>query len=471
MAPRKKKVTNKSDRLLRKLKEARSKGDMKNIMRDLAALEPPQNYISLFDFKREIIEASERCNELSQFARACMAGHSSAVTKLINEKDELQRPGMLEMRETALGLTPLLLTILVMDEVLKTSVVSKLAQKANEKHPNLREVVYLLLKEGACPTTTDSCGNNACHYAASINNANALKAADHCIDAAKTSSYFGQSVVLGVLNDAYKGKRGILKGYDAKLGKRIVEVTVKGKSQHIIVHPRSILPNELSKGQISILDVSPNLVVQANKLGRVCLYDALRYGNTNVANHFFERHDATVANARDFVEPVDLSFVNAQFRNYVRNKETLRTLRTTCEECGKKGTILKPIFICSRCQKTCYCSEECQRKNWKSHKKCCMTPTENSVKLERPVNAKELSTFKPPPNIKPGELFWVVIGGSDSVRTIEDKTKTFSVKIKLMKPGWRDLMLGFRNGKKAMKASFDASGNCLIYPDTAKKRD
>ena len=168
MAPRKKKVTTKSDRLLRKLKEARSKGDMKNIMRDLAALEPPQNYISLFDFKREIIEASERCNELSQFARACMAGHSSAVTKLINEKDELQRPGMLEMRETALGLTPLLLTILVMDEVLKTSVVSKLAQKANEKHPNLREVVYLLLKEGACPTTTDSCGNNACHYAASI---------------------------------------------------------------------------------------------------------------------------------------------------------------------------------------------------------------------------------------------------------------------------------------------------------------
>lgn len=38
-----------------------------------------------------------------------------------------------------------------------------------------------------------------------------------------------------------------------------------------------------------------------------------------------------------------------------------------CAKCGKKGKSL----ICTRCKNISYCSKECQRSHWKTHKPAC----------------------------------------------------------------------------------------------------
>lgn len=43
----------------------------------------------------------------------------------------------------------------------------------------------------------------------------------------------------------------------------------------------------------------------------------------------------------------------------------------TCANCGKSEPALDMFRLCSQCQATHYCSEACQRENWKIHKKTC----------------------------------------------------------------------------------------------------
>ena len=38
-----------------------------------------------------------------------------------------------------------------------------------------------------------------------------------------------------------------------------------------------------------------------------------------------------------------------------------------CRACGKKDDVKK----CSKCKKVSYCGKECQKKDWKDHKRSC----------------------------------------------------------------------------------------------------
>lgn len=42
---------------------------------------------------------------------------------------------------------------------------------------------------------------------------------------------------------------------------------------------------------------------------------------------------------------------------------------TICEKGSSQG--VKKVFACSRCKLVCYCSKECQKFDWKNHKKAC----------------------------------------------------------------------------------------------------
>lgn len=45
-----------------------------------------------------------------------------------------------------------------------------------------------------------------------------------------------------------------------------------------------------------------------------------------------------------------------------------------CAVCGKKQYMVGRLMKCSRCQSRYYCSRECQKKDWKMHKKTCKAP-------------------------------------------------------------------------------------------------
>jgi hypothetical protein len=52
-------------------------------------------------------------------------------------------------------------------------------------------------------------------------------------------------------------------------------------------------------------------------------------------------------------------------------KGTIALVQKIPNECSVCGEKEKKLMSCSRCKKTKYCSVECQKKDWKEHKKCC----------------------------------------------------------------------------------------------------
>ncbi|KAG1879717.1 hypothetical protein F4604DRAFT_1751188 [Suillus subluteus] len=51
------------------------------------------------------------------------------------------------------------------------------------------------------------------------------------------------------------------------------------------------------------------------------------------------------------------------------------TVHHVCATCGKEGSGSGSLLICSRCRVVRYCSANCQREDWKGHKKHCVVPS------------------------------------------------------------------------------------------------
>ncbi|KAG1733655.1 uncharacterized protein EDB91DRAFT_1338085 [Suillus paluster] len=50
-------------------------------------------------------------------------------------------------------------------------------------------------------------------------------------------------------------------------------------------------------------------------------------------------------------------------------------MRSGCAACGKAESATGSLLLCGRCKVVRYCSEGCQRKDWKEHKKSCAVPS------------------------------------------------------------------------------------------------
>lgn len=61
------------------------------------------------------------------------------------------------------------------------------------------------------------------------------------------------------------------------------------------------------------------------------------------------------------------------FGNKIHEQQRLHAMRP-CVVCNSVGTKEKPILLCRECRNVQYCSRECQKADWKEHKKVCKSP-------------------------------------------------------------------------------------------------
>jgi hypothetical protein len=52
-----------------------------------------------------------------------------------------------------------------------------------------------------------------------------------------------------------------------------------------------------------------------------------------------------------------------------------------CSTCNKTSTVETPLNLCGGCKKIRYCSQACQKKDWREHKKKCKLKAEDYFRL------------------------------------------------------------------------------------------
>lgn len=82
----------------------------------------------------------------------------------------------------------------------------------------------------------------------------------------------------------------------------------------------------------------------------------------------------------------DISHSGGKSQKQLQSSKAIIPKSATCENCKERE---KKMMVCGQCRQAYYCSRECQKKNWKEHKKSCSPrrewwvnqKTETSVKI------------------------------------------------------------------------------------------
>ena len=132
------------------------------------------------------------------------------------------------------------------------------------------------------------------------------------------------------------------------------------------------------------------------------LIDALKSDSSMIL--WFRHNDGKGCYLNDF-------YLSRKFQ-----QETMEGAIPKCSGCGRKqgeehiepATFpvvevkregLVDLKMCSRCKKVFYCSKECQKKNYRVHKRYCLTLHEEAkeneieVKQEAPIDGKVINKF------------------------------------------------------------------------------
>ena len=183
--------------------------------------------------------------------------------------------------------------------------------------------------------------------------------------------------------------------------------------------------------------------------------------------------------------------------NQAAGRETRSDQKTKASLCTNCGTANAP-YVCSLCKKTQYCSKECQTEHWKQggHKKQCKewrSEQATSIMLERPTEDgmfhslistrpnSHLSTsgansatsgYKKPSSVAVHQRFDLKIQGNgpNAPLMVYDKTRECNFMVSPGTRGFQELWQAVKaeptwQGRKTfVEASFDANGNCIVYP-------
>jgi hypothetical protein len=431
----------------------------------------------------------------SSFAFMCIAGLSSGVSKAIEEVTKrVEQPWsrnqelktLLETRETSLRLSPLLLIV-------------SMGKNLNSPSPaaSPQGVAKILLKHGANPNAQDVLGKSVCHYGAGAMATNmTLEVVDMCIRASKTSHLFGKDIELHSLTtETMNGKRGVVGGFDPDTGRRSLFLEEAGKE--VWIKPenmRPIAPNSASVNIMMLTDVQ-------DRLGSVSLHEVCMQNRVDVAKFLLKKHQTSIyTEDLDKISPFKMSsgmgrmasdvsqiIMDVAKRSGEANTKAKKTIERCCANCqkdlGKDGG-----NKCGRCKVTLYCGKDCQIEHFKDHKRQCskLGVLAAGVKIDRPTDhcatfssssgtAHKQGTYRKPRGVAVDEKFVIKIqcGGDFTPLLIYDETRTCQFAINPGQTGFNEICAETRkemawNGRKTfMKASFDESGICTIYPATA----
>jgi hypothetical protein len=163
-----------------------------------------------------------------------------------------------------------------------------------------------------------------------------------------------------------------------------------------------------------------------------------------------------------------------------------------CSRCGKFESPKLKLSKCARCKRVQFCSKDCQVANWKQHKVICKKLAADPVKgvlLEKPPpddrcsitlnwkSGKQNSpgSFRKPDNVAVGKRFFIKVQGNSGSAPllIYDESRQFECMYSSGLRGFHEMLEKVKadkasQGRKTyMRASFDAAGNCTVYPGSA----
>jgi hypothetical protein len=461
--------------------------------------EGKQVYRNLFAEGGDFHEYAE-CGGLSTFASACITGNVANVEALLKQASgaDSSKPSqalirLLETRETSMRVSPLLMIVSLGKNV-------GLSDKEGLARGQVA-VAAILLKYGARPDAKDVCGKTVCHYGAGQMATDVtLQIVDNCICAAKSCQLFGKEVELhGLSNESMNGKRGIARGYIADRGRRAVYVLDERKEM-------AIKPDNIRLvGAQNEVEPRPKLCDVQDRLGSVSLLEVFMTGREDVAKFLLDQHDARIDVADfDGCSPKSMALSpGAQLTTSVGPMIMKRAMKHgraekkaatgQCSKCGTVETATVSMAVCARCKAVQYCSKECQVADWKAgHKQVCKKMEQElatAIQLETlPADglshvtfsfstrkAATSGTYRRPDSVAVGEQFYIKVQALPSDTQpllIYDKSRQFEISYPFDRRGYREMYNAARgeratNGTKTyLKASFDASGSCTVYPGT-----
>ena len=463
-----------------------------------------QFYRDLFGSGGDLLEHA-RFEGLSQFGGACITGKEEFIEACLkqassnrrgNSSSDPSKPSkdlirLLETRETSMRLSPLLMIVSL----------GKNVPVADPAHLAQRQVAIaaILLKYGARPDAKDVCGNTVCHYGAGqMATDMTMKVVEMCIPAAQSSHLFGKDIELyGLSNESMNGKRGIARGYITGTGRRAVYLLDQKKEM-------AIKPGNIRLiGAQNEAEPRPNLCDIQDRLGSVSLLEVFMTNRADVAAFLLDKHNARFDIADwDGFSPKSMAMSPGaglttsvgpmiMKRAMKQGRAEKKAVEGQCSKCGAVESSTLVLSVCAKCMVVQYCSRECQISDWKAgHKQICSQVEEErvvAVQLETPpvtentvmvsFATRQTSTpegsYRRPDHAAVGEQFYIKVQALPGhPLLIYDKSRQCHFSYPPNLRGYREMYsaaVGERatNGTKAyVKASFDANGNCTVYPGT-----
>ena len=272
-------------------------------------------------------------DRFTQFAHACVIGDAATVRRMLalTQFGSRERMELLEQRETGMRFPPLILTVAMFKS---RHYVSQVLGVPLTKMDHFT-VFKLLLQYGADVSSKDMTGKSIIHYGAgSYAQDLTLTMSEYCIDAAKSSQYFGQTIILQNLSKTeYNGRSGKLGGYLTENGRRQV-ILEDGKELSLL--PKNIyIQTGENEEEKCILDDNRNLVNDQDRNGMISMHEVYMSERTDVAK-FLIKHKVDI-DVKDYgkISTRDMAFatpIDSDMRSLIRKYATKQSILKTKQE-------------------------------------------------------------------------------------------------------------------------------------------